>query len=127
MPTGHKKTSHLRGFLFQQPGGVLKRRRVASKNVKRARQLPQLIAPLQCGNRNILLTVGKARHRSGNRRQVSSKITVDIPAGAAGDNQRQQGEHADKDADGAQLLMALGGTQGGRLCDLLNVLIDVAV
>ncbi|MNZ81821.1 hypothetical protein D3C78_1005010 [compost metagenome] len=37
---------HLRGFLFQEPGGVLKRGGVAGKHVERARQFAQLIAPL---------------------------------------------------------------------------------
>lgn len=37
---------HLRGFLFQESGGVLKRGGVAGKHVERARQFAQLIAPL---------------------------------------------------------------------------------
>ena len=118
---------HLRGFLFQQARGVLKRGGVAGKNVKRARQLAQLIAPLQRGHRNILLAVRKARHRSGDSRQVRAQIAVDIPAGAPGDDQRQHGENADKHADRAQLLMALSGTKRGGVRHLFYVLIDVAV
>ena len=37
---------HLRGLLLQQPRGVLQRSGIAGKNVKRARQFPQLITPL---------------------------------------------------------------------------------
>ena len=51
---------HLRGLLFQQTRGVLKRGGVAGKNVERACQFTQLIAPLQRGNGNILFAVRKA-------------------------------------------------------------------
>ena len=118
---------HLGGFLFQQTGGVLQRGGIAGKDVKRASQLSQLITPLQRGHRNVLLAVGKTRHRPGDRRQVGAQIAVDIPAGATGDDQRQYGEYADKHADGPQLLMTLGRTQPGSLRHLLNVLIDIAV
>ena len=118
---------HLRGFLFQQTCGVLKRGGVAGKNVKRARQLAQLVAPLQRRNRNILFTVGKSRHRPGDGRQVGAQIAVDIPAGAAGDDQRQHGEDADKHADGLQLVMALGRAKPGSLRHLFNVLINIAI
>ena len=118
---------HLRGFLFQQARGVLKRGGIAGKNVKRARQLAQLIAPLEGGNGDILFAVSKARHRPGNRRQVRGQIAVDIPAGAPGDDQRQHGEEADKHADGLQLVMALGRAKPGGLRHLPDVLINVAV
>ena len=104
-----------------------KRGGVAGKNVKRSRQLTQLITALQSGDGNILFAVGKARHRPGDGRQVGGQITVDIPTGAPGDDQRQHGEHADKYADGAQLLVTLGSAQPGGLRHLFNVLIDVAV
>ena len=118
---------HLRGFFFQQARGVLKRGGVAGKNVKRARQFTQLIAPLQRGDGHILFTVSKTRHRPGNGRQVGGQIAVDIPAGTPGDDQRQHGENGDKHADGLQFVMALGGAKPGGLRHLLNVLIDVAV
>ena len=98
---------HLGGLLFQQPGGVLQRRRIAGENVKGSRQLAQLIAPLQGRHRDVRLPLSQPRHRQGDGGQVRAKVTVDIPPGAAGDRQRQQRGKQNKHTDGAQLPMAL--------------------
>ena len=98
---------HLGGLFFQQAGGALQRRRIAGKNVKRARQFPQLVPPLQGRDADIRFAVRQPGHGARNRRQVRTEVAVDIPPGKAGNHHRQQGEGHDKQRAGAQFLMAL--------------------
>ena len=118
---------HLGGLLFQQPGGVLQRRRIARENVKGARQFAQLVAPLQGRHRDVRLSLSQPRHRPRDSGQVRAQVTVDVPPGAAGDRQRQQRGKQNKHADGAQLPMALRRPLFGGFRHPGHVLIDVVV
>ena len=118
---------HLGGFLPQQAGGVLKGSGIAGENVKGARQFAKLITPLQGRHRHVLLAVRQPRHCAGYRVQIEAKITIDIPASAPGDRQRQQRGQQDKRADGAQLLVALRRPRLRGLSDSGNILINIAI
>ncbi|MOA01581.1 hypothetical protein D3C78_1209980 [compost metagenome] len=106
---------------------MLQRGGIACKDVECPRQIAQFVTALQCRYADLTFATRQPRHGASDRRQVRSQITVDIPPGEAGNHQRQQGEQADKPADGAEFAMGLMGAQLRLVCDLLYVEIDVVI